>query len=54
MTRLGLPLPGVTVQVKGTENLGAVTNFDGEFSIVIDTSKNKFLFFLTLDFKRLS
>ena len=50
----GLPLPGVTVQVKGTENLGAVTNFDGEFSIVVDTSKNKFLFFLMLDFKRLS
>ena len=26
----GLPLPGVTIQVRGTDNLGAVTNFDGE------------------------
>jgi hypothetical protein len=35
----GLPLPGVTIQVKGTDNLGAVTNFDGEFSIAIQAAK---------------
>ena len=32
---LGLPLPGVTVQVKDSNNLGAVTNFDGVFKISI-------------------
>ena len=32
---LGLPLPGVTIQVKGSNNLGAVTNFDGVFKISI-------------------
>ena len=31
----GLPLPGVTVQVKDSNNLGAVTNFDGFFTISI-------------------
>ncbi len=31
----GLPLPGVTVQVKDSDNLGAVTNFDGVFTIAI-------------------
>ncbi|WP_053991538.1 SusC/RagA family TonB-linked outer membrane protein [Mangrovimonas sp. TPBH4] len=29
-----MPLPGATVQVKGT-NIGSSTNFDGEFSIVL-------------------
>ncbi|MDC0497085.1 TonB-dependent receptor plug domain-containing protein, partial [Flavobacteriaceae bacterium] len=33
----GLPLPGVTVQVKDSDNLGAITNFDGVFSIAIPT-----------------
>ncbi len=33
----GLPLPGVTVQVKDSDNLGAVTNFDGVFTIEIPT-----------------
>ncbi|MDG1394683.1 MAG: TonB-dependent receptor [Flavobacteriaceae bacterium] len=32
---LGLPLPGVTIQVKDSNNLGAVTNFDGVFKISI-------------------
>ena len=50
----GLPLPGVTIQVRGTDNLGAVTNFDGEFSIAIQAAKNKYLFFHMLDFKLLS
>ena len=31
----GLPLPGVTIQVKNSDNLGAVTNFDGIFTIAI-------------------
>ncbi|ARS40234.1 SusC/RagA family TonB-linked outer membrane protein [Sphingobacteriaceae bacterium GW460-11-11-14-LB5] len=30
---LGMPLPGVTVQVKGKPNLGAATDLDGEFKI---------------------
>lgn len=32
---LGQPLPGVTIQVKDSNNLGAVTNFDGVFKISI-------------------
>ena len=32
---LGQPLPGATIQVKDSNNLGAVTNFDGVFKISI-------------------
>lgn len=39
-----LPLPGVTVMLKGT-TIGSVTNVDGEFSLVIsDTTKAELLF----------
>ena len=42
---LGIPLPGVTVQVKNTSNLGAVTNFDGLFTISIPSDAKKVLIF---------
>ena len=31
----GSPLPGATVQLKGSETIGAITDFDGNFSIAI-------------------
>ena len=34
----GLPLPGVTVQVKDSNNLGAVTNFDGAFTLSVPSN----------------
>ena len=42
---LGLPLPGVTVQVKDSNNLGAVTNFDGVFKITIPSDATQVLIF---------
>ena len=39
----GLPLPGVTVQVKDSDNLGAVTNFDGVFTIAIPSGAKQSL-----------
>ncbi|MGB1324393.1 MAG: carboxypeptidase-like regulatory domain-containing protein, partial [Flavobacteriaceae bacterium] len=47
----GLPLPGVTIQVRGTDNLGAVTNFDGEFSIAIQATKKQVLVFSYVGFQ---
>ena len=47
----GLPLPGVTIQVRGTDNLGAVTNFDGEFSITIQAAKKQVLVFSYVGFQ---
>ena len=47
----GLPLPGVTIQVRGTDNLGAVTNFDGEFSIAIQAAKKQVLVFSYVGFQ---
>ena len=38
---LGLPLPGVTIQVKDSNNLGAVTNFDGVFKISIPSDSKQ-------------
>ena len=40
----GLPLPGATVQVKGT-NQGAVTNADGEYYLMIKDVENPILVF---------
>ena len=34
----GAPLPGATVQIKGDNSIGAITDFDGKFSLMIDTS----------------
>jgi len=31
----GLTLPGVTIQIKNTEKLGAVSDFDGKLTITI-------------------
>jgi TonB-linked SusC/RagA family outer membrane protein len=42
---LGLPLPGVTIQVKDSNNLGAVTNFDGIFKISIPSDAKQILIF---------
>ena len=47
----GLPLPGVTIQVRGADNLGAVTNFDGEFSITIQAAKKQVLVFSYVGFQ---
>ena len=30
---MGGPLPGATVQVKGSESIGSITDFDGKFTI---------------------
>ena len=46
-----LPLPGVTVQVKGTQNLGAITNFDGEFTINVDSNTKQVLVFSYVGFQ---
>ena len=34
---VGDPLPGATVQIKGIDQVGAITNFDGEFSVILDS-----------------
>ena len=35
----GAPLPGATVQIKGDDSIGAITDFDGKFSIIANTSE---------------
>lgn len=35
---MGSPLPGATVQVKGSDNIGSVTDFDGKFTITLSPS----------------
>lgn len=39
----GLPLPGVNIRVKGT-NIGAVTDFDGNYSIKVPSSESILVF----------
>tara|TARA_Y100000739_G_scaffold193030_1_gene173642 strand:+ start:298 stop:3501 length:3204 start_codon:yes stop_codon:yes gene_type:complete len=39
----GSPLPGATVQLKGSETIGAITDFDGNFSISIPTDGEQVL-----------
>ena len=34
---IGNPLPGATVQIQGVDQVGAITNFDGEFSVLLDS-----------------
>ena len=34
---IGDPLPGATVQIQGVDQVGAITNFDGEFSVILDS-----------------
>lgn len=49
----GMPLPGATVQVKGT-NIGAITNFDGDFELTIPGNENilvvSFIGFVTQEY----
>ena len=40
---MGLPLPGVVIQVKDSKNLGAITNFDGVFKISISSEAKQIL-----------
>ena len=37
------PLPGATVQLKGSESIGAITDFDGNFSITIPADAEQVL-----------
>jgi len=46
----GLPLAGVTVQVKNS-SIGAITNFDGEFSLVVPDEDEAILVFSFLGFQ---
>ena len=39
----GSPLPGATVQLKGSESIGAITDFDGNFSISIPVDAEQVL-----------
>jgi TonB-linked SusC/RagA family outer membrane protein len=46
----GLTLLGVTIQIKNTNKLGAVTNFDGEFTISIPSGASEILVFSYLGY----
>jgi TonB-linked SusC/RagA family outer membrane protein len=46
----GLTLPGVTIQIKNTENIGAISNFDGYFNITIPSTSSKILVFSYLGY----
>ena len=37
------PLPGATVQLKGSDSIGAISDFDGNFSITIPSDGNQIL-----------
>jgi len=37
------PLPGATVQLKGSESIGAITDFDGNFTISIPSNSDQIL-----------
>ena len=39
----GTPLPGATVQLKGSDTVGAITDFDGNFSISIPSESSNVL-----------
>ncbi len=41
----GTPLPGATVQLKGSQSVGAITDFDGNFSISITSDSSNVLVF---------
>ena len=45
-----MPLPGVSIQVKNSSSLGAVTNFDGEFSIFLPSDQDNVLVFSYVGF----
>ena len=39
----GSPLPGATVQLKGSDTIGAISDFDGNFSITIPSDGDQVL-----------
>ena len=47
----GMPLPGVTIQVKGT-SIGTVTDFDGNFSLSVPDKTDSSLIFSFIGFKK--
>jgi len=47
---VGIPLPGVSILVKNSKNLGATTDFDGNFSISIPSNQTKILVFSYLGY----
>jgi TonB-linked SusC/RagA family outer membrane protein len=40
---MGGPLPGATVQVKGSESIGSITDFDGKFTIALRAGETKII-----------
>ncbi len=40
---MGGPLPGATVQVKGSESIGSITDFDGKFTIALRNGETKII-----------
>ena len=40
---MGGPLPGATVQVKGSESIGSITDFDGKFTIALKDGETKII-----------
>lgn len=40
---MGGPLPGATVQVKGSESIGSITDFDGKFTIALKVGETKII-----------
>ena len=47
----GYLLPGVTIQIKNTESLGAVSDFDGNFKIAVPKNSSQVLIFSYLGYK---
>ena len=46
----GLPLPIVTILIKNSKNIGATTDFDGNFSIKVPSNQTKILVFSYLGY----
>ena len=40
---MGGPLPGATVQVKGSESIGSITDFDGKFTLALKDGETKII-----------
>jgi TonB-linked SusC/RagA family outer membrane protein len=40
---MGSPLPGATVQAKGSESIGSITDFDGKFTIALKAGETKLI-----------
>lgn len=47
----GNVLPGVTIQIKNSDNLGAISDFDGNFKITIPNNSSGILIFSYLGYK---